>query len=202
MACKIVKNVGMSVKSCGSSEKHPSHIAEGVKLLFFGRIEYYKGLDLIIAAIERLYEKGISNIQLSVYGKGPFWNSCESLVKTKNLYNLNIRFVNTSEIPDLFSTHHFLVLPYRDATQSGPLMIAANYGMPIFAARLEGFLQIYPETCGNYYEVRELDDALLKLSKMTDQEYDNLRKNVVKLSELYSPSAIAQNYIQFFENII
>jgi len=199
---KNVKNVGMSIKSFGISSKQPPLLSDGIKLLFFGRIERYKGLDLLINALESVAAKGISNIQLSVYGKGQFWDQCENIIKNRNLYNLNIRFIENSELADIFSTHHFLALPYRDATQSGPLLIAANYGLPILAPKLEGFMQLYPTNAGVYYEGVEIEEALCKISRMTENEYAEIRSNVSKLKESLSPETIAANYIDLFNSII
>lgn len=199
---RIVKNVGMSIKSFGLSHKIRPDFSEGVKLLFFGRIESYKGLDLLIEAMELAYEKGISNIQLSIYGRGPFWEYCERLIKYQELFNTNIRFIDNSELADIFATHHFLVLPYRDATQSGPLMYAVNYELPLFASKLDGFLQVYPLDNGVYYEKDGLLDALEKVSRMTNVEYEGLKRRVRDLKSQFSSEAIAANYRDFFESII
>lgn len=199
---KMVANVGMSIKDYGDPLKKLPYFPEGIRLLFFGRIESYKGLDTLISAMEEIAAKGVRNIQLSVFGKGSFWTQCERLIKTNGLYNLNIRFIETSELADIFSTHHFLVLPYKDATQSGPIMIAANYGLPIIAPKLEGFLQIYPSECGVYYNNEELINALLTVSKMSEDEYILLRKNVQSVKDKFSPSQIALNYKRFFDRII
>ena len=199
---KYVVNVGMSVKSFGESNAECPPISEGVRLLFFGRIEAYKGLSDLISCIEKLQEEGIDNLNLSIYGKGPYWPNCESLIKTRKNYNLNNRFIENEEIANLFSSHHFLILPYRDTTQSGPLLIAANYGIPIVAPRFPSFLEIYSENSALFYDKGNLLDALKRLSTFTDSDYSNLKSNAESLKNRLSEKIISKNYIDFFNNIL
>lgn len=199
---KNVVNVGMSAKSFGEPHVKCPPISGGVKLLFFGRIEAYKGLGDLISYMEKLQEDGIRNITLSIYGKGPYWSTCVALIRTKEIFNLNIRFIENEEIADLFSSHHFLILPYRDTTQSGPLLIAANYGIPIVAPRFPSFLEIYSENSALFYDKGNLLDALKRLSTFTDSDYSNLKSNAESLKNRLSEKIISKNYIDFFNNIL
>lgn len=99
--------VGMSCKDFGKSALSAPTISNGVKLLFFGTINKYKSLDLLIADLEDLRRKGITNVTLTIAGKGESWNTCKSLIQTKEMYNLQVRFIDNCEIPDLMSSHHF-----------------------------------------------------------------------------------------------
>lgn len=188
--------VGMSCKDFGPSDKRPGPVSDGINILFFGSIFRYKGLDLLISAIEELHAEGIGNLKLTVAGKGEDWASCEKLIKTPSLYNLAIRFIDNNEIPDLMGSHHFLALPYRDATQSGPLMIAANYGIPVLAPSYGCFAEVFDETSAVLFS--ELKEGLKELSGMGQAKYDALRSAAGSLKEKYSPEEIASRYIDYF----
>lgn len=194
--------VGMSYKNFGESTKTPGPIEKQVKLLFFGRIHPYKGLDLLIQSIERLKTEGVDNICLTIAGKGNSWDECKNLIQTPALYNLQIRFIDNEEIPDLMSSHHFLVLPYRDATQSGPLVAALGYGLPVLAPRFGCFTDVFNDENAILYQQGELTQALRQVSKMTQKEYEKLRKAVSTLREDYSEERIANNYIYAFKQIM
>lgn len=198
---KNAVNVKMSVKSFGTSSLQPGS-TEIIKLLFFGRIESYKGLDILINTIESLYKKGVNNLHLSICGKGPFWDSCKDLIITEKCYDLNVRFINTDEIPDMFSSHHFLVLPYRDATQSGPLMIAANYGLPIIAPDVKSFKEVYNDGCGVFYKQGQIEEALLIVSKMDDSDYGIMKEEAKTIRKKFSSDEIAMNYKNYFNSIL
>lgn len=192
---KNVYATHMSVKDFGKPTLGRPSINKGIKLLFFGRIEYNKGLDSLITSLEQISNNGISNITLSICGKGSYWPTCQKMLKSNKLYNLQVRFIKNEEIPNLFNSHHFLVLPYRDATQSGPIMIAANYGLPIVASNLKSFHEIYPQNCAIYYS--ELSKCLTKLSKMTQEDYNILVSNCQLLKNAFSAPLLAKGISEF-----
>ncbi len=195
--------VGMSYKDFGKSNKNVHPLSEGVELLFFGGIQHYKGLDILISAIEELKsEKNINNIHLTIAGKGSHWDECKSRIKTPELYNLMVRFIDNSEIPDLMSSSHFLVLPYRDATQSGPLVTAIAYELPIIAPDYGCFRESYNSSSAIFYKSEELKKALNRVAKMTQQEYDEMKSACKSIKDMNGEVAIAANYIQYFKTLI
>lgn len=186
--------VGMSVKDFGNSTKTPSPITNEIKLLFFGQIQKYKGLDILIKTLEELFATNQRKITLSICGKGREWRECAPLIKHTNQYNLQIRFIENNEVADLFTSHHFLVLPYRDATQSGPIMIAANYGLPIICPDIKSFTNIYNNESAIIYHQGELKEALYKANKLSQNEYDSYRRHAANLRHKYSENNISNNY--------
>lgn len=194
--------LGMSSKYLGSSRLEVPPIDNGIKLLFFGSIIKYKGVDLLIRALEELYVEGVRNITVTIAGKGEGWGACEAYIKNKDLFRTDIRFIDNNEIPDLVCSHHFLVQPYRDVTNSGPLMIAIAYGLPVVAPNIGCFAELLNEESAVLYEQGFLKDGLKKISAMTQEEYDAMRSGMTKLKEEYSEETIAKKYIDCFGNII
>jgi glycosyltransferase involved in cell wall biosynthesis len=170
--------------------------------LFFGRIDSYKGLDLLIEALEDLYAQGIDKFHLSIKGQGSFWPECEKAIKHQFLFDPDIRFIRDEEIPDLFSSCHFLVLPYRDTTQSGPMMIAIRYGLPVIAPKFPSFTEYCNEGNSILYETGELAKALKQCAAMDEITYHSLAKNWDSVRAHCSSAAIASHYISFFHEII
>lgn len=194
--------VGMSCKYFGDSSLIREDISKGVKLLFFGSINKYKGLDLLISALEQLRSEGIENITLTIAGRGSYWDVCKQLIKTQEMYNLQIRFVDNAEIPDLMSSHHFLVLPYRDATQSGPLATSVAYELPVIAPNFGCFSDTYSNESAFLYEPGNLMEALRKVSRMSEDQYEEMVKCCKDVKLRNSEEAIAENYVQYFNNVI
>ena len=194
--------VGMSYKDFGVSQQLLPSISEGVNLLFFGTISKYKGLDLLIEAIESLNDEGVTNLKVTIAGQGEYWNFCKSLIKSRDIYNLQIRFIENKEIPDLMCSHHFIVLPYRDATQSGPLVTALGYSLPVIAPDFGCFKEILNKESAIIYPQGNLKQALRRVSEITQDDYDIFKNKMNSLRDNYSEDRIANNYIHSFYSVI
>lgn len=109
------------------------------RIIYFGRIEYYKGLDLLVDAYSKL-EKAHSNLILEVWGSGSLADVKEKLTELQNV-KIENRWVGESEIPKIFEQAHICVLPYRDASQSGIVGIASDAGVPIVATPAAGLVE-------------------------------------------------------------
>ena len=105
-------------------------------LLFFGLIRPYKGLDCLLEALSELDEQ----TELLITGESyENWNKYDSIIKKLNLQNrvhLINRFVSDSELPDIFSSADCLILPYKQASQSGVVATAIHYNTPIIASNV------------------------------------------------------------------
>ena len=195
--------VGMAPLDYGKSSKTNQPLDSGVKLLFFGRIDSYKGLDNLISAMEKVYTEGISCMTLTIRGRGSFWPECEPLIVHRDMFDVEIRFVDNEEIPDLFCSHHFLVLPYRDTTQSGPMMLAINYGIPVIAPSLPAFLEhCNPENALLYDKEEGIEVALKKCASLSQYDYDALKRSWTGEYDRCSPPRVAERYACFFNEII
>lgn len=194
--------VGMSCKYFGLPTIRQPKFSDGVKLLFFGRIDVYKGLDLLISALENLRKKNIRNLSLTIAGKGISWSDCEKLLKTPEMYNLQVRFVDNNEIPNLMTSHHFLVLPYRDATQSGPLATAVAYELPVIAPDFGCFAETYTKDSAMLYPQGHLEEALEEVSKMSEDTYTGMKAACRNVKENNSEEKIADNYIRYFDYLM
>lgn len=194
--------VGMSCKDFGKSSLCAPSILSGVKLLFFGTINEYKGLDLLIRAMEQLRSQGVSNLSLTIAGNGSFWGHCKSLIKTQEMYDLQVRFIENNEIPDLMSSHHFLVLPYRDATQSGPLATAVAYELPVIAPNFGCFAETYSNDSALLYSQGNLVKALKTVTEFSNEDYQKMKLACKKVKCANSEEHIADNYILYFKELI
>lgn len=201
--------VGMSVKDFGTPTVTPPSFNGIVKILFFGTICSYKGYEQLITNFEKLLSEGATTIQLSFYGKCKdeevedfFRNNIHHSEK----YNLQLKYINNDDIPNIFVSHHFAIFPYKDATQSGPLMIAANYNIPVIAPNHSCFKDIYTnEKNGIIYNAEDNNGlylALKEVSLMSKEKYSQMLNNCRILREQYSEENIAQNYILLFKQII
>ena len=101
-------------------------------LLFFGRLEYYKGLDLLVKAVE-LASALVPGLRVIIAGHGPDEARCRDLVRRPELFDWRTGFVPHGETAALFAEASVVVLPYRDASQSGIVPMAFANGRPVIA---------------------------------------------------------------------
>ena len=175
------------LQNYGGSKLQKTNIEEECNFLFLGRIDFYKGLDILIDAFERLPNNSQKKVTLSIYGTENSDNWRKRIKKKKEAYNLQIRFFDDSEIADIFKIHHFLVLPYRQVTQSGPFSIALNYGLPVIASDIGIFNHLITNEVNGFLFGKESVDGLTKCMEkcllMNLKDYNLMSQNVEKLKE-------------------
>jgi len=116
--------------------KNPQYEEQKGNVLFFGRMQKYKGLDVLLKAWEKV--KNIPEAKLVLAGTGPELNSFENKIKEDRSIELYNRFLESSEIARLMCEASCVVLPYIEATQSGVLAISVAFGKPNIVTRTGG----------------------------------------------------------------
>ncbi len=111
-------------------------------LLFFGLIRDYKGLDLLIEAMNQLDD----SYQLVIAGEsyGSFDKYREQINRNKNIKNIKVfnTYISDAEVPLFFSAADVCVLPYKSATQSGISSIAYHFEVPLIITDTGGLKEV------------------------------------------------------------
>lgn len=100
------------------------------RVLFFGRIVPYKGLDILAEAanIVRVREP---DARFVIAGKGEL---SRFLGRTNSLgLEVHSRFIGDTEVAGFFHAARVVVLPYTSGTQSGVIPLAYSYRRPVVA---------------------------------------------------------------------
>lgn len=159
-------------------------------ILFFGFIREYKGLDVLLEAISLL--KGKLHLKLLVAGE--FYSNEEKykkIIKDFRLEDsvfLHTDFIPTSEVKYYFSASDCVILPYKDATQSGIVQIAMNFRKPVIATNVGGLSEVIQNNKTGYIVEKEnpheLADAIFKFYKenMEKEFVQNVENEVNKYS--------------------
>jgi glycosyltransferase involved in cell wall biosynthesis len=106
-----------------------------VRLLSFGRLRPYKGLDLLADALALLGP--VPGLAVRVVGSGPESATLDALRALPGVTVEN-RWVPEDEIGSLLGWSDALVLPYREASQSGVAAAAIAAGRRVLATRVGG----------------------------------------------------------------
>jgi glycosyltransferase involved in cell wall biosynthesis len=104
----------------------PEPLPEEPTLLFFGRISHYKGLDILFDAMPQIWES-VPATRLVVAGHGEI--PASDLLDDPRVTVTN-EHVPESAVPGLYNGATAVILPYRQASQSGVGSLAKSYGRP------------------------------------------------------------------------
>ena len=113
-----------------------------MRLLCFGRLLPYKGLNLFEAALRGLASAGAApdRFDVRVVGEGPHTPTLEALARLPGVRVEN-RWVPEDEVAGLVAWADAVVLPYREASQSGVAAIALAAGRWVVATRVGGLVE-------------------------------------------------------------
>lgn len=107
-------------------------------LLFFGHVRPYKGLDILLNALSKLWQK---NIKINLLIAGEFWqnpNVYLDKIKSehKKFISIENKYIKNEEVEMYFRAADAVVIPYLTGTGSGPAKIALSFGKPIIATNV------------------------------------------------------------------
>ena len=150
-----------------------------INFLFFGRIEKYKGIDILLDAYQKLEKKYSDKVTLTIAGNGCFDGYNEKFNSLKNATLIN-RWIHDDEVDGFFVGKSIIVvLPYIDATQSGVVNIAMQNKALLLATDTGGLSE---QLGGGKYgllvppnDVKSLYCAMREIVKDYNH-YDSIRK--------------------------
>jgi glycosyltransferase involved in cell wall biosynthesis len=147
---------------------------EKLNILFFGFIRLSKGIDIVIDISGKLAISDFKNrINLIIAGNDPD-RITDSLLKGKDEFcrrkiSMLCRYIPDSEMRFLFQNSDFVILPYREISQSGVLEMAVLFRKPVITSPIEYFRD-YLENfksfgiCVKDFKPESFVDALMKLA--------------------------------------
>jgi glycosyltransferase involved in cell wall biosynthesis len=159
-------------------------------ILFFGSVDKYKGVDLLIKAYEKLDEK--NKFPLVIAGKGIQYIENKN---TKGIIRIN-RFIADSEIKILFEKAICVVYPYRSATMSGVLSLAYYFRKRILVSSIPFFLENIDINTLTF-EPLNIDDLSTKLERILKIEIKN-RKDKSFYNKNYSEKIMINDYLKLY----
>lgn len=140
-----------------------SEVARPKRLLFFGNLQPYKGLDTLLLAFAQIEPKLRQTTRLVIAGR--------PIMETQPLFDLArrlgiqeqidwiLRPITEEEVCRLFSQATAVALPYREIDQSGVLMTAIACGKPVIATAAGGIPETVQDGVHGYLVPRDDPEA-------------------------------------------
>lgn len=137
-------------------------------LIYFGRLEAYKGLDILLEANRFLIEKyNITYNILLVGGRGHMKSIIQEEVKAFQNVTFIDEYVSNRQLAEYIASSKVVILPYKEATGTQTVQIANYYYKPIIAHAVGCFDEYIKEGQNGYLTHAITVDALADVMRTT-----------------------------------
>jgi glycosyltransferase involved in cell wall biosynthesis len=161
-------------------------------MLFFGFIREYKGLDLLLEAMDdpRIRDAGVELIAAGEYYNKDVEANNNTIIEKYQLQkvvHLHTDFIPNSEVRYYFSAADLVVQPYKHATQSGITQIAFHFEKPMVVTNVGGLAEVVPDGKVGFVaepERTSIADAILKFYQ--PNSIPNLREHILDEKKKYT----------------
>ncbi len=198
----IYSNFGLPVEK--NEAKSFLKINADKVILFFGFIRDYKGLDVLLYSMKILKD----NLNVKLLIAGEFYSDKNKYLELINKMGIKddlllfTDFIPTNEVKYYFSASDCVILPYRNATQSGIVQIAMNFKKPVIATNVGGLGEVIKDGESGFIVEKEnpvlLANAILKFYSEGKEEI--FVKNIEREAEKYSWKNFVQGIFELTGN--
>jgi len=174
-----------------------------------GRIESYKGADLLLVALAQLPVN--SPFKVLVAGLCPDDDYRDELYKLSAALGdkvvLDFQWVPNEDLARYFQAIDFAVLPFREITNSASVLLAQSFGRPVAISDLAALKDI-PKSgairfdLGGDGEVDSLVTALKEALELTEEEYSRMSKAALAWATQYDWASVAEATVVAYEEAL
>jgi glycosyltransferase involved in cell wall biosynthesis len=169
---------------------NPVPVPDIPRCVMVGRMYYYKGADVGVAAFEQIACTR-PDCRMTIAGAGPV---ATELAGRPEIPNLTIRdgYIEEVTLDTILRSATLVLLPYRDATQSGVGLKAIALGIPCVVSNVGALPDLVPENLRGLV-VAPGSSSELARAVLTYLDHDGqLRRQILDLAKQFSWSHVAQ----------
>lgn len=170
-------------------------------ILFFGRFNKYKGIDMLIKA-EPLITKEIPDARIIIAGRGEELSKYDNLITKKRQFEIHNRFISNAEVAKFFRRAAVVVLPYIEASQSGVIPIAYAFGKPVVVTNVGSIPEVVEDGKTGFIvpprNPEDLANAVIKILKNKKLKKTMSKNVLAKASTELSWSHIAKKTTEIY----
>ncbi|MDX2139073.1 MAG: glycosyltransferase family 4 protein [Chloroflexota bacterium] len=175
------------------------------RVLFFGRIWEYKGLEYLIRA-EPLVSEKVPDVKIVIAGRGEDFGKYRAMMQHPERFEVHNEFISEKLVRPLFEQASVVALPYVEATQSGVIPLAYAYARPVVTTHVGAL----PDVVDNYRtgilvpprDVEALADTLVRLLRNPRLAYQMGVAGKRKLDREANPGIVAAQTMQVYERAL
>ncbi len=166
-------------------------------ILFIGRLEQIKGIDLLIKVHQELYNSNLISEKLIVIGSGSIENQLNFNYSGIEHYS----FMNQEDIVKLLHKIKYFCLPSLYEPWGVVIHEAAAAGLPIVTTSICGAATSFVENDNNGFIIlpnseRDLRNALMKMTHKSNQEISEMGKASFNFSKKIVPEMWGNSLVE------
>ena len=174
------------------------------RVLFFGRIYEYKGLKYLVDAVSQVLPR-LPSLRIIIAGGGDDLANGNLHIPSTETFDVRNRFIPDDELAQLLTDADVVALPYIEASQSGVLMAALPFGLPVIATDVGEIAEVVRATgAGIVIPPRDstaLADAIHDLAANTPLRRALARNAANALQEGLSKRALATLATEIYQAV-
>lgn len=177
------------------------------RLVALGRLVDAKGLDVLIAAVGRLRERG-HDLQLEIAGDGPLRDELARMVADLGLQAC-VEFsglIPPDQVGQMLSRADLFVLSSRYEGMPGVLLQALGHGVPAVSTRVSGAEDVLNDEIGWLVPIEDADALALAIEAALASGRERLREMGARARALmqreYEMDVIAKRYETLFRELV
>ncbi len=174
----------------------PLNLPKEYDLIFVGRLEKNKGLDLFLEAVKITGLKGI------IVGTGPLMNDCKLKIENCKLkITMHGWAKDSKEVAELLNKSKILVMPSYN--EGGPRVVpeALACGVPVLATSVGIVPDIIKSGRGGEIITWDADDIAEKAQKILSN-YEAYRNSGIEIAAQFEKKKAIENYAQKLKEIL
>lgn len=172
------------INSYGKKLKAPTSLkGDTLKILFFGLVRPYKGIEKLLKATEEL-----ENVEVGIFGKpkdDKYVSELKALCAGRGNVEFRLEHIPDKDIPQIFARYHVVALPYsiESSLNSGAAILALSYGRTIIGTNNGTLKELSRDDVYFGYDykdekdhVKQLRNAIQNVQATYDGKYNELLK--------------------------
>ena len=171
-------------------------------ILFFGRVQQYKGIATLINAAPHILAK-VPDAKIIIAGAGEYSSIHQAESRYPGLFEIHNHYIKADEVAQFFNRATIVVLPYKDATQSGIVPIAYMFEKPVVATRVGSIPEVVSDGITGFLvdagDELALADALVRLLRNPELCSSMGQAGAQKLDSDLSPTVLAEKTMQVYQ---
>jgi len=186
----LYDNFGDKITKAEAREKLGIGLDEKI-ILFFGFIRKYKGLDILLEAMQVLKNSKFKIQNLKLLIAGEFYDDrkiYDDLINKFDIRNdliLHTDFIADSKVKYFLCAADCVVQPYRNATQSGVTPLAYHFEIPMIVTNVGSLPDLVPEGVGLVAEpdAKDIAEKIIQFFQLGEDYFlPHLREEKKKYS--------------------